>query len=104
LRGTHISERKFRGILRCYSLDITVTKTSELTGISRPTVNRIYKRLRERIKDINKGKNSSIKMLKKHKIDSTRTIKEFIFERMVTGFVHDPNMCGAYALYDYLRK
>jgi len=52
LRGTHISERKFRGILRCYSLDITATKTSELTGISRPTVNRIYKKLRERIKDI----------------------------------------------------
>jgi len=52
LRGTHISERKFRGILRCHSLDITATKTLELTGISRPTVNRIYKKLRERIKYI----------------------------------------------------
>ena len=52
LKRAHISERKFREILRCFSLDITATKTSELTGASRPTVNRIYKRLRERIKDI----------------------------------------------------
>jgi len=52
LKVTHISERKLRGILRCFSLDITATKTSELTGVSRLTVNRIYKRLRERIKDM----------------------------------------------------
>ena len=52
MKGTHISERKLRGILRCFSLDITATKTSELTGVSRPTANRIYKKLRERIKDM----------------------------------------------------
>ena len=52
LKGTHITERKFRGILRCFSLDITATKTSELTAVSRPTANRIYKKLRERIKSI----------------------------------------------------
>ena len=52
LKSAHISEAKFREILRCFSLDITATKTSELTGISRPTTNRIYKKLRERIRDI----------------------------------------------------
>jgi len=52
LKSAHISETKFREILRCFSLDITATKTSELTGISRPTTNRIYKKLRERIRDI----------------------------------------------------
>jgi transposase len=52
LKNAHISESKFRGILRCFSLDIAATKTSELTGISRPTTNRIYKKLRERIRDI----------------------------------------------------
>jgi transposase len=31
---------------------ITATKASELTGISRPTTNRIYKKLTERIRDI----------------------------------------------------
>jgi transposase-like protein len=52
LKGAHFSESKFREILRCFSLDITATKTSELIGISRPTTNRIYKKLRERIKEI----------------------------------------------------
>jgi transposase len=52
LKSAHISEAKFREILRCFSLDITATKTSELTGISRPTTNRIYKKLRGRIRDI----------------------------------------------------
>jgi transposase len=52
LKSAHISEAKFRKILRCFSVDITATKTSELTGISRPTTNRIYKKLRERIRDI----------------------------------------------------
>jgi transposase len=52
LKSAHISEAKFREILRCFSLDITATKTSELTAISRPTTNRIYKKLRERIRDI----------------------------------------------------
>ena len=52
LKRAHISETKSREILRCFSLDITGTKTSELTGVSRPTVNRIYKKLRDRIKDI----------------------------------------------------
>jgi len=52
LKHTHISVRKFRDILRCFSLDITATKTSEFTKISRPTVNKIYKRIRQRIKHI----------------------------------------------------
>lgn len=52
LKNAHISESKFREILRCFSLDITATKTSELTGISRPTTNRTYKKLRERIREI----------------------------------------------------
>ena len=50
LKSAHISEAKFREILRCFSLDITATKTSELTGISRPATNRIYKKLGESIK------------------------------------------------------
>lgn len=52
LKRAKISESKFREILRCFSLDITATRTSELTGISRPTTNRIYKKLREKIRNI----------------------------------------------------
>jgi transposase len=52
LKNAHSSELKFREILSCFSLDITATKTSELTSASRPTTIRIYKKLRERIRDI----------------------------------------------------
>ena len=51
-KRSHISERKFREILRCFCLDITATKTAELTNVSRPTVNKIYKKIRQRIKQI----------------------------------------------------
>lgn len=52
LKRSHISEHKSRDILRCFCLDIIATKTAELTGISRPTVNKIYKKIRQRIKHI----------------------------------------------------
>jgi transposase len=50
--GTHISERKTRSIIRFFSLDIEAKKTAEITGISRPTINRFYNTFRERIAEI----------------------------------------------------
>ena len=44
-----ISEKKFRELLRYFSLDIEATKISALTGVSRPTVNRMLKAVRQRI-------------------------------------------------------
>lgn len=52
LKHTHISERKFKEIVKCFSLDITATKTAQLTGVSRQTINNIYKKVRQRIKQI----------------------------------------------------
>ena len=52
LSRAHISERKFREIVKSFSLDITATKTAGLTGVSRQTINKIYKKIRERIKQI----------------------------------------------------
>jgi transposase len=49
IKVTHISERKTREIIRLFSLDIEAKKTAELTGISRPTINRFYNAFRERI-------------------------------------------------------
>ncbi len=46
---THISERKFREILRYFCEDITATKAAKLSGISRNSINKIYGLLRERI-------------------------------------------------------
>ena len=50
--GTHISERKIRTVIRLFSLDIEAKKTAELTGISRPTINRFYSTFRLRIAEI----------------------------------------------------
>lgn len=46
---THISERKFREILKYFCEDLTATKAASLSGVSRNSVNKIYGLLRERI-------------------------------------------------------
>jgi transposase len=46
---SRISEKKFREILRLFCIDIEATKVSEITGVSRPTINKIFDRIRERI-------------------------------------------------------
>lgn len=47
--GTHISEADFKHLLREFCRDTLATETAERTGISRPTVNDVYRLLRERI-------------------------------------------------------
>ena len=49
VKCAHISERKFREIVRYFSEDLNATQISHLTGISRPTINRYLKAIRERI-------------------------------------------------------
>jgi transposase len=46
---THISERKFREILKYFCEDLTATKASIFSGISRNSINIMYGKLRERI-------------------------------------------------------
>ena len=43
-----VSEKKFREMLRYFSLDIEASKIAELVGVSRPTIN-ILKAIRQRI-------------------------------------------------------
>ena len=43
---------KHREIIRFFSLDIEAKKTAELTGISRPTINRFYGTFRERMAEL----------------------------------------------------
>mgnify|MGYP001354401626 CR=1 FL=1 len=50
--SSHLSEGKFRSLLKCFSLDLDTQKTSEMTGINRNTVNKYYKLPRLRIMDI----------------------------------------------------
>lgn len=46
---SHICERKFREILRYFSLDFDASQTSLLTHLTRKTINRLYHKFRERI-------------------------------------------------------
>lgn len=52
IKVTHISERKTREVIRLFSLNIEAEKTSVLTGISRPTINRFYRVFRECISEL----------------------------------------------------
>ena len=44
-----ISERKFREVLRLFSLDFPATKTAKLTGLSVRSVNTIFQKIRVRL-------------------------------------------------------
>ena len=46
---SHISERKFREILKYFSLDFDASQTSLLTRLTRKTINRLYHKFRTRI-------------------------------------------------------
>jgi CRISPR/Cas system CSM-associated protein Csm2 small subunit len=72
IKRSRISEKKFREILRYFSLDIEAKKTSELTRISRPTINKIYAQIRERPAEKCEGENP----LGKEKLRWTKVILE----------------------------
>jgi len=46
---SHISEKKFREIIRYFCEDLNATTTAKITGVSRNSINTIYALLRERI-------------------------------------------------------
>ena len=49
IKVTHISERKTREIIRLFSLDIEAKQTAEITGMSRPSVNKLFDKIREQM-------------------------------------------------------
>jgi transposase-like protein len=48
-RCSKISERKFLRVLRHFALDLTASRTAQLTGLTRKSVNVIFLKIRERI-------------------------------------------------------
>ena len=48
-RCSKISERKFRQLVRCFALDLTASKTTEFTGLTRKSVTTIFLKIRGRI-------------------------------------------------------
>ena len=45
----HVSEGKFRALLRAFAVDLTATQIAVLTGLNRNTVNAYLKKIRRRI-------------------------------------------------------
>ena len=52
IKHTHISEGKFREIVRLFCADLTSTQIAELAKISRNTINRILQLLRKRVVEL----------------------------------------------------
>ena len=52
LYRSHISEKKFREILRCFCEDLDATKTASFTKVQRKTVNQIFGKMRIRIVEL----------------------------------------------------
>ena len=48
-RRSHISERKFRQLLKCFSLDLNAEETSKMTGLSHRSCKIIFNKLRHHI-------------------------------------------------------
>src|SRR3989338_2446462 len=57
---SHISERKFRNILKYFSQDFDATNVSFLTGLTRKTINRLYHKFRLRIYQLEKQDSGKI--------------------------------------------
>ena len=49
VKGAHISERKFRELVRLFSVDLNASQIANLTGLSRNTVNRYLRAIRVRL-------------------------------------------------------
>lgn len=49
IHRSKISEAKFRQLVKLFALDLTATQATDLTGLNRNTVNRLYSAMRERI-------------------------------------------------------
>ena len=54
-KSSHISEVKFREIIRLFSVDLTATQIAQVTKVGRKTVNTILLRIRDRIAGLAAG-------------------------------------------------
>ena len=49
IRRSKISETKFRQLVKLFALDVTAIQATEITGLNRNTVNRLYSAMRHRM-------------------------------------------------------
>jgi transposase len=80
LKSSRISGKKYRLIVRCFSVDCTATQTTKIVNINRNTANRYYNLFREEII------NASIKERSKYQIGNGIEVDESYFgPRRVRG-------------------
>jgi transposase len=60
LNNAHISEAKFRKVLKYFASDFDATKCSQLTNLSRKTINKLYHKFRVRIYQIEENQSNKI--------------------------------------------
>ena len=51
-RRSHLWEAKFRALIRYFAHDLLAWKIAELSGVSRPTINQLFMKLRIRIAQV----------------------------------------------------
>ena len=49
---SHLSEAKFRALIRYFAHNLRAWKIAELSGVSRPTINQLFMKLRIRIAQV----------------------------------------------------
>lgn len=64
LNKAHISERKFREILKCFAEDETAFKSVKYSGVNRNTVNILFQLIHQRIVKISVASTPGIESLK----------------------------------------
>ncbi len=48
-KRSHVSEKVFRQVVKCFAVDLTATQTAQMTGLNRNTINRFYNGFRHTI-------------------------------------------------------
>ncbi|PIQ73378.1 IS1595 family transposase [Candidatus Roizmanbacteria bacterium CG11_big_fil_rev_8_21_14_0_20_36_8] len=57
IKRTHVSERKFKEIIKHFSADVPSLTTSELINLNKNTIHQIYNKLRERLAELSLEEN-----------------------------------------------
>lgn len=57
IKRTHVSERKFKEIIKHFSADVPALTTAELINLNKNTVHQIYNKLRERLAELSLEEN-----------------------------------------------
>jgi transposase-like protein len=96
-KNTHLSAYKIRKIIKCFLIDVTATKATEILGINRNTINRFYNIFRNALSlsdDISNDINKNPDKYKKVTIDAKYFKKnsKFSIKEKISIYYSDANL------------